>query len=128
MSFVTLKGFSRQHFLRTHHVTGANKKAWDIERREEYKGDVHQSHWRSSFCNLSEVLRFGDFLVSTWNYRRYSYNWCNQLMKADRRIESIITSYRRCAYKWCNQPMKADWLIEFIGLAIGGVPISDAIG
>ena len=40
MSFVTLGDFSRQHFLQTHHVTGANKKAGEKKEQEEYKGEV----------------------------------------------------------------------------------------
>ena len=42
MSSITLEDFSRQHFWRMHHVTGANKKAGDIKWIEEYKGDVGQ--------------------------------------------------------------------------------------
>ena len=40
MSFVILGDFSRQHFLQTHHVTGANKKAGGEKEREEYTGEV----------------------------------------------------------------------------------------
>ena len=40
MSFVTSGDFSRQHCLRAHHMTGANKRAGEIKIEEEYRGDV----------------------------------------------------------------------------------------
>ena len=40
MSFVTLGDFSRQHFGKAHHGTGAIKRAGEIKIEEEYTGNI----------------------------------------------------------------------------------------
>ena len=40
MSFVTLRGFSRQHFGQAHHGTGAIKRAGEIKIKKEYTGNI----------------------------------------------------------------------------------------